>query len=66
MSGRKKDSGFILRRLLPGKAGCKAKCMFEVFHFRMQYVKLPNPMFNGKQVFNSVALVLFKNQNNLI
>ena len=37
MSERKK-TGFILRRLavVPGTIGCKAKCIFEVFHFRMQ------------------------------
>ena len=38
MSGRKRLCGFILRfekTVVPGKTGCKAKCMFEVLHFRM-------------------------------
>ena len=49
-----KKTAFIMRRRVPGTTGCKA---------RMQ---LANLVFNRKQVFNSEAPSLFKNQINPI
>ena len=33
---KKKDWFYFEKTVVPGTAGCKAKCMVKVFHFRMQ------------------------------